>query len=582
MRLTHHLVRHRSGVFHFRLIVPTDLRERLQRRVLKRSLRTCDPHAAQASAWELSAGYARVFAMLRRGPMPKSLLDEALAALTNGSARHYERDSSRGYVKTDSPEDHARLMDYVQAEERLAKAKADASREERAAQQARSHADAIERAAQARLNAPRDERADAHRSALEAAIAHPQPAAGGKTLREAINHWETVEKDGMSSKAAVEARQKEIESFAEHVGEKRPIANLTRLDVASWVAYLRGTLKNTKNTAKNKAVHIKALFECASMAGIFPHKENPAEKAVAWTKREQAERAKTHGWQAFTEQQLRTLFNPDHLKLTREIHTRRAMVIALYTGARVGEIAQLRLNGFKTIGNQPVMTFQGELKTEASQREIPIHSDLIRLGLLEWVEDQRRRGGLTRLFPTVKLDGKSGKGNAISKGLSGLLDRLKIEPTIDPDLALTKELDPKLGMHSFRDTLIQAMQGGHTHMELRKAYVGHKNEGHEKQWTREGDSHETAYMRKWKPEEIARVFAGIHWDRWLDFDGLRKVLAQTDAEHAEAMRSMKGREQARARTAARNAAIEAETAKPSARRTKKTAPTSGAKKMKPA
>jgi hypothetical protein len=51
---------------------------------------------------------------------------------------------------------------------------------------------------------------------------------------------------------------------------------------------------------------------------------------------------------------------------------------------------------------------------------VPIHPDLLQLGILDWVADQRRRG-CTRLLPTVKLDGKSGKGNAISKGFSKLI-----------------------------------------------------------------------------------------------------------------------------------------------------------------
>jgi hypothetical protein len=35
MRLAHHLLRHASGVFHFRLVVPADLQPLLGRRVIK-------------------------------------------------------------------------------------------------------------------------------------------------------------------------------------------------------------------------------------------------------------------------------------------------------------------------------------------------------------------------------------------------------------------------------------------------------------------------------------------------------------------------------------------------------------------
>jgi integrase len=221
------------------------------------------------------------------------------------------------------------------------------------------------------------------------------------------------------------------------------------------------------------------------------------------------------------------------------------MVIALYTGARVGEIAQMRLAGFSEVEGRPVMSFDGELKSDASRRQVPIHPDLLELGILDWVADQRRRG-CTRLLPTVKLDGKSGKGNAISKGFSKLISSLAIKPTIDPDLALTKELDPKLGMHSFRDTAIQAMQG-HADVELRKAYVGHKHEGKASRAESVRGSHETAYMRAWTPKEVSRVFSGIRWGDWLAIDALKELLKHSDEEHARAMKSMQRRETTRVR-----------------------------------
>jgi hypothetical protein len=47
MRLAHHLLRHPSGVFHFRLVVPADLRAVVGLRIIKKSLRTRDPAVAR-------------------------------------------------------------------------------------------------------------------------------------------------------------------------------------------------------------------------------------------------------------------------------------------------------------------------------------------------------------------------------------------------------------------------------------------------------------------------------------------------------------------------------------------------------
>ncbi len=503
MRLIHHLVRHRSGTYHFRLKIPTDLRAQVGKRVVKRSLRTTNARVALAAALALHARYAAAFALIRGGGVSRDKfdLDAYLKSIPEGQA-DYRIDTGRGIVETDgTAADHARAMETLRLLESIGRVPADALR-------------------------------------VQAASA---PVPTGKTLRESISYWETVDKQKMRNRETAEARQKTIEEFAAHVGDKRPMAELTRLDVSSWVAYLIGTKKNIQSTAKNRATHIKALFASAQRAGSYPDNlKNPAENVVEFTKKDQDERARTHGWQAFSTEQLQTIFAPKSLARTREIHTRRAMVIALYTGARVGEIAQLRLAGFQHVEGLPVMRIEGELKTDASYRDIPAHPDLVRLGLLDWVDAQRRRG-FTRLFPTVKLDGKSGKGNAISKGFSNLLDAIGVSARVDPDLALTKELAPRIGMHSFRDTLIQAMQGK-TSEELRKAYVGHSFEGLRPRKEQIRSAHEVSYMREWTPEEIAGVFKGIRWGKWLDFEGLAPLLSQTDEEHARAMKAMERRE----------------------------------------
>lgn len=65
MRLARHLLRHPSGVWHFRLIVPADLQAMPGRRVIKKSLGTRDPVVARAWAYALGAQYAQAFAAAR-------------------------------------------------------------------------------------------------------------------------------------------------------------------------------------------------------------------------------------------------------------------------------------------------------------------------------------------------------------------------------------------------------------------------------------------------------------------------------------------------------------------------------------
>lgn len=83
-------------------------------------------------------------------------------------------------------------------------------------------------------------------------------------------------------------------------------------------------------------------------------------------------------------------------------------LIGLYTGARIGELAQLRTEDISIEDGIPLLhiTNAGEgqrLKTAASKRSIPIHSELIRLGLLDYAQAIKAEG-YTRLWPMLKVD----------------------------------------------------------------------------------------------------------------------------------------------------------------------------------
>jgi hypothetical protein len=81
MRLAHHLLRHPSGVFHFRLVVPADLRQVFGKKIVKISLRTKDPTAAKAYAYALGARSAHDFADARGKGSVGSGFDDYLKGL---------------------------------------------------------------------------------------------------------------------------------------------------------------------------------------------------------------------------------------------------------------------------------------------------------------------------------------------------------------------------------------------------------------------------------------------------------------------------------------------------------------------
>jgi integrase len=83
--------------------------------------------------------------------------------------------------------------------------------------------------------------------------------------------------------------------------------------------------------------------------------------------------------------------------------------LALFTGARRSELAGLTVENVDTESfGAPVTKDRScgkRLKTQGSQRAVPLHKELIRLGFLEFVSSVRKeQGGSSWLFPEIAPD----------------------------------------------------------------------------------------------------------------------------------------------------------------------------------
>lgn len=138
-------------------------------------------------------------------------------------------------------------------------------------------------------------------------------------------------------------------------------------------------------------------------------------------------------------------------------------LLALYTGARCSELCQLLVQDIDTTEHVPLIkiTDQGEgqhVKTNASVRTIPIHSELIRLGFLEYVSSQKS----TRLWPDLPL--RTGKpGGYFSLWFASLRQYLGIPNT--------------LVFHSFRHTVRSSLSESRVPEPIIDKLLGHESHG---------------------------------------------------------------------------------------------------------
>ena len=140
-------------------------------------------------------------------------------------------------------------------------------------------------------------------------------------------------------------------------------------------------------------------------------------------------------------------------------------LIALFTGMRLEEVAQLRCRDIKQVNGVWVidvnMSDGNRLKNQNSQRLIPIHSALLEIGLLDDA-NKTMASGCERLWPEFKRC----KHGSYSAGYSKWFGRYK---------NLIGITDPKKTFHSFRHTFIDQLKQIDVPDGKIQELVGHAN-----------------------------------------------------------------------------------------------------------
>lgn len=134
-------------------------------------------------------------------------------------------------------------------------------------------------------------------------------------------------------------------------------------------------------------------------------------------------------------------------------------ILAIYTGARSGELIQLRKQDVKYDRELNRYYFlitdkAGLVKTENSIRQIPIHESILEFGFLKYVNSVDEE-----LFAGVKRE-------AVTSWFTRFRDRLKISKYDD--------FNQRKVFHSFRHTFITASRGAGNPVDLVQQVTGHE------------------------------------------------------------------------------------------------------------
>lgn len=473
-----------GGVWYFRMAVPERLRPLLGRTEVKRSLGTAYIRLARAKAQQVGAAVARFFIMLdatqgghitmtAAGNNPEKL-QAILDRYVSDALEDWEKQKASTPAPFDVafPADHASILAMYEAKTKDALARnslrffeatvdalltengitleKDSPEYRRFAHEVMKREIEATRIGQARAIG---DYSDIYATTSLVPGVHPiaqvpqHLQASTVTLKEGIAKYIDVQ----SRKWRPRSREKFLPIFSEFlelVGDK-PLSGLSRDDMREYSRVVHLLPKNRTRAKLYKGKTIKQLlamtipetdlltpatlddrFTSVSSLLNWLDEEYPGTIHLAQLKRvlEVERKPTTEARRPYTDEELRLLFAP-------EVYTSRKLdqawkywlpLMGLCTGARLGELCQLRLADIKHDEDSGVWFLdinddeaEGKtLKTAAATRWVPLHPALIELGFLRRVEMLRKRKE-SLLFPSLlKYANPDQLGKAPSKWFS--------------------------------------------------------------------------------------------------------------------------------------------------------------------
>lgn len=239
------------------------------------------------------------------------------------------------------------------------------------------------------------------------AVVHPEagPAlfAEMPTLRELYQRWLRTKKRTKSSEQACLLA---INTCERALG-RLPIDQLTRAHGDAFRSWLQEQPISPK-TARDRLTWVKSLLGYAFRELELIPKQPWEGMEIKVSKAQTRRPWKDEELQQLFSQPLFTAYDTPKGKKSGSDAAYWVPLMALYSGARIGELSQLRTCDFGVVDGIPMLTItntgEGQrVKSDAGLRSIPVHPELVRLGLLEYVQAIRDTGH-TQLWPILRID----------------------------------------------------------------------------------------------------------------------------------------------------------------------------------
>lgn len=381
------------------------------------SLGTKDGHIARVVALQFSLSFEQKRHMSKKPLFPN--IDE----LTN----KYELDMSRGVMKADGKDDHALMMQAVEAYYKM-------------------HG------------------------------VHPQGSealAYGKTVFSFTPPQTRQVLKSMLFSEATEAylEEKKLDNVEQTIVDKRrtykdfmaifgdlEINLINKPEIVQWkTADLKRDLK--AHSINSRLGEMNDFFKWAINNGHYTaHPTSPVDGLRISSKSKLA--SKTEHYEPFDNDELKKIFAVGYLKKMKKPDFYWMPLVAMYSGARREEVAALLAADVKAVDGIPSFFIQ-KGKNAAARRLVPLHPTLIEMGFLDYA-NMVQSLGFTNLFPHLKPSA-NGLGKNAGRQFSNWLSDCNIE-------------DSRKVFHSFRHTAITRLHATEANVAHVKQISGHQDE----------------------------------------------------------------------------------------------------------
>ncbi|MDO3623690.1 hypothetical protein Q3O98_21670 [Ralstonia pseudosolanacearum] len=294
--------------------------------------------------------------------------------------------------------------------------------------------------------------------------------AGGTTIQEMVPRFATRKRNKLAAKTLyeygnyhrlfvewLEARKKK-----KHI----PVHSITRADMADFIDDLMDQGIGAKTIQQKYLAAISGLFELAQTTGVIPEGQQLVSRGhKIFSKADAKKSAITNSYKAFTEDELKRIFQPTLLSQAERPADFWLPMLGLFTGGRISELAQMDIADVQQHNGVWAFSINDEgdksLKTLAAIRLIPIHPVLIQCGILDYVNDAKAHG--IKLFSYLTPNKFGSYGDTPSERWGNHLDTLNIK-------------DPQKVFHSFRSTSNNRLKQKGVSEESRCQFVGHEHD----------------------------------------------------------------------------------------------------------